>query len=356
MVLIRRILAVLLAATFAAAARSQPAPARTLIVATHVAPPFVMKSDGEWSGLSIELWRHIAEDLHLSYELRPLDSPDALIDAVASGKAGAAIAAITVTPARDLKVDFSQPYFSSGLAIAVPATEESGWRALFLAFFSWRFLSVVGGLVVILAAAAFGVWLCERRANPEQFGGGGLGGFGSAFWWSAVTMTTVGYGDKAPRTAGGRAIAIVWMFISVVMASSLTAHIASSLTLTRFEGRIHGPADLPRFTVATVDRSSAADYLRSREVAIVPCASLADALAAVESGKAEACVYDAPLLKYRITRYSDLMVLPGTFEERNYAIALPLGSPLRKAVNLSLLRYVQSESWRRLQTGYLGQP
>src|SRR5512146_2904815 len=102
-------------------------PPRPLVVATHVAPPFVMRTGDDWSGLSIDLWRRIAEDLHVTYELRAMDSPEAVVDAVASGQGDLAVAALTVTAARDRKVDFSQPYFSSGLAIAVPTSERSGW-------------------------------------------------------------------------------------------------------------------------------------------------------------------------------------------------------------------------------------
>ena len=69
---------------------------------------------------------------------------------------------------------------------------------------SWA--QVVMALSFVLLLAAFGVWLFERKANAEQFGGSPARGLGAAFWWSAVTMTTVGYGDKAPQTKGGRLV------------------------------------------------------------------------------------------------------------------------------------------------------
>jgi ABC-type amino acid transport substrate-binding protein len=40
-------------------------PSRELIVATKEAPPFAMKGpDGRWQGISIDLWRRTADQLH----------------------------------------------------------------------------------------------------------------------------------------------------------------------------------------------------------------------------------------------------------------------------------------------------
>ena len=70
------------------------------------------------------------------------------------------------------------------------------------------------------------MWLGERRRNQAQFGGTAAHGIGAGLWWSAVTMTTVGYGDKAPVTILGRLLGLVWMFAAIIIISSFTAAIA----------------------------------------------------------------------------------------------------------------------------------
>jgi voltage-gated potassium channel len=51
-------------------------------------------------------------------------------------------------------------------------------------------------------------------------------------WWSVVTVTTVGYGDKVPTTVEGRTIAMVVMLFGIGFLSVLTATIASRFIKT----------------------------------------------------------------------------------------------------------------------------
>lgn len=51
-------------------------------------------------------------------------------------------------------------------------------------------------------------------------------------WWAAVTVTTVGYGDKVPTTVEGRIIAMVVMLFGIGFLSVLTATIASRFIKT----------------------------------------------------------------------------------------------------------------------------
>jgi voltage-gated potassium channel len=48
-----------------------------------------------------------------------------------------------------------------------------------------------------------------------------------ALWWSFVTITTVGYGDKFPVTTEGRIIAMVLMTVGVGLFGTFTGFIAS---------------------------------------------------------------------------------------------------------------------------------
>jgi voltage-gated potassium channel len=57
-----------------------------------------------------------------------------------------------------------------------------------------------------------------------------------ALWWSLVTITTVGYGDIAPVTAGGRVVGAITMLAGIGVLGVLTASIASLMISTKWEG------------------------------------------------------------------------------------------------------------------------
>ena len=205
--------------------------------------------------------------------------------------------------------------------------------------FSLQFFQVIAALVFLLFTIGALLWLVERKQNKEQFGGSAWRGIGAGFWWSAVTMTTVGYGDKAPVTFWGRIIGFIWMFSGIIIISGFTAAITSALTVDRLTTKIHGPEDLDNISVATVRGSSSASYLNNREIVFLKVNHIEEALEALEEDKVDAVVYDAPILQYLIRqeKKDNLQLLPGVFLPFYYGIALPESSTRNEAINVQLL-------------------
>ncbi len=83
---------------------------------------------------------------------------------------------------------------------------------------------VVAAVLLCLVFGAGGVFLAERDSPDAN-----INSFGDALWWSATTMTTVGYGDRFPTTPEGRGVAVALMFFGIAALSSLTAVIAATL-------------------------------------------------------------------------------------------------------------------------------
>lgn len=340
----------------AALAQPEPPPAGgVLIVGTKEAPPFAMKGDdGEWTGISIELWREVANRLGLRYELREYDL-QGLLEAVRTGQVAAGVAAVTITQEREEDMDFTHPIYSTGFGIALAPLQQPGWRDVAGRFLSLRFLGAAGFLLLVLFGAGALIWAVEHRANPEQFGG--RGGLFSGFWWAAVTMATVGYGDKVPKTVPGKVIGIVWMFVTVATLGTMIASLSSAITVSQLQSPILGPEDLHKASVATIPGSTSEQYLRQNRIRFRYAASLDEALRNVAEHKVDAVVYDAPLLRYLVTRdYRDrLEALPRTFGRQDYCIALPTGSLLREPINRVLLADATQSRLRDILFRYLEQ-
>lgn len=349
------ILVGLCAVASAAPAAPQPIADRPLIVGTKHSPPFAIKlADGTWTGISIELWQHVATELAIPFTFREHDLAG-LLDAVTTGTVDIAVGALTINAAREQQMDFTHPIYSTGLAIAVLPHHNAGLLSTIARVFSSNFVRVILALLLLLAVVGTLVWLAERRKNENQFGGGPVNGIGAGLWWSAVTMTTVGYGDKAPVTVAGRMLALVWMFTAIMVTSLFTASITSALTVDKLQSPIRGPDDLGTARVATLAGSTSAAYLDRKQIASRSVPDVLTGLKAVAAGDIDAMVYDAPILQYTAKHMlgGRVLVLP-EFKRQDYGFALPEGSTLREPLNRALLAEMNRERWQALISHYLG--
>lgn len=83
----------------------------------------------------------------------------------------------------------------------------------------------IAGFTLVTSAVAFTI--------AEDVGEGRrVGSFFDALWWSAATITTVGYGDIYPITAAGRVIAVFTMIVGISTLAVVTARIAQFLIKT----------------------------------------------------------------------------------------------------------------------------
>lgn len=85
--------------------------------------------------------------------------------------------------------------------------------------------------VVVWLTAAFVFYGFENETNPN------VRGIDDALWWSMTTLSTVGYGDLYPVTAGGRVIAFATMIIGVGVLGTLAATIATAFIEVRERGK-----------------------------------------------------------------------------------------------------------------------
>jgi polar amino acid transport system substrate-binding protein len=328
----------------------------TLLVGVMVAPPLCMKAaDNRWEGFSVELWNAVAQQIGIPSEFREFKNLQLLLDALAKREIDV-IPSMVVKERFESTMDFSQSYLKSGLSIAVPAEGvEYRWVRILEGIFSKHILKAIGFLTMMSLIAGIIVWLFERHRNSEMFGEGTVEGIGHGIWWAMVTMTTVGYGDKAPRTIGGRIVALIWMIFSIIFIASFTANITASLTISDLKGKVHGFNNLYNARVGSISGSEGFDYLTKQGITVIPIENYQEGLQAVASKKIDAFVQDEHILRLLVKSEfpGRVQVLPGTFDEYFVSIALQEKSPLRKQINKALLKVMQTQNWTEWKNRYL---
>jgi len=328
--------------------------AEELVVGVKESPPFAMQVDGKWQGITVDLWRQLADEMGLSWHWQQQDLAG-LLDGVEHGDIDVGIGALTITAGRESVMDFSHPFYSTGIGIAVPRQE--GVVSFLSGLVSTAMLRTLAALALLLMAVGALLWWFERKRNPDQFGGHWPQGLASGFWWSAVTMTTVGYGDKAPVTTGGKLVALVWMFAGLILISGFTTAITTALTVNQLgNSPISSAEDLARARLITIADTASSEALTQRYLTFATASSLSEALQRVASGEFDAVVYDEPILRYLISRdaASPLTVLPFTIERQDYGVALVSASPLREPLNIALQDYLHSPAWKTSLYRYMG--
>ncbi len=330
---------------------------RVLRVVTKPLAPFVMKNGSAWQGFSIDLWERIAQELNLKYEWVEVATVTDQLDAVRSGTADVAIAGISMTREREQLVDFSHPYFNSGLQIMVSGTANHSIVDVLSHLVSPALLEILGIAFLFLLIMAHIILLTERGLNanmPKSY----LPGIWEALWWSLSTIGTLEYGDRTkPKSAWHRLFAMFWIALSIILIAQFTASITASLTVQQLTGTINGPNDLPGKRIATVRGSTGAKYLDALHQSYTPVERIEDAYALLENDSVQAIVYDAPVLLYYASTAGKGKVetVGATFQEETYGIALPIGSPLRKQINEALLTLKQDGTYDTLYQKWFGE-
>ena len=364
-----RILAACLLCTLAAlniSARAQPASApgggeagdaAPLRVAVKHTPPYVIvdeeqTGDDRYTGILIDLWTGIAGEASIDFEYTEMTLSD-MLDALEAGEVDLVATPLTMTAEREERIDFTHPFETAGLGVAVRLGEAGGVWTIVKNFPYGPFLAVIGGISLVFLLVGVVIWLAERKRNSEQFNPD-MTGIGSGFWWSAVTLTTVGYGDKAPLTPMGRFIGIVWMFVSLFAISAFTAAITSTLTTTSLRSGLESPRDLRDRLTGVVQGSVAEASLKDRGI---PTRSFPNARASVQAladGEVDAAVHDRTVLLYLTSgEVTGVETVSLEFERRQQAWGLRPEFAQRETVNRALLDRLGSGAFDRLREAYL---
>ena len=323
----------------------------TIFVVLSKSPPFINQEKNGFNGLSVWLWEEVAKDLGINFVYQEAALHDLLSD-LRTEAAHISINPLSISSERLERLHFGLPFYASNSAVLIHERNfvSRSWSAI-KAIFSPDFLRVIGLLFCLLFIFGLLVWYFERRGNHDEFERSWKGIL-SGIWWSAVTMTTVGYGDKSPKTLGGRVVALIWMFTAVVTISGFTASIASSLTVNSIADNIESLDELQHVKMACIEGSLTELYLKEHRFdKLVRFETPDSAVAALNNREIEAFAYDEPILRYEMEAgdYRHVKMLPFKFGQQFYSFVFSdgLDEEMRTKIIRTTQKILESPGWEK---------
>lgn len=245
-------------------AQEPAAPAKKLTVLLKPAKPFAFGKADAPEGFSVDLWKRVALETRLDYEFKEVESVPALIDGLKTNQADVGCGALSITAERETFIDFSHPFYKSGLQIMINNTKAS---SPFRAFLKLDIFKILGVLLIAIVINTFILWYFERgKTDPSFPDDKPVVGILNAAWWSVSMLITLGCENIAPTRVAGRLLGIVWMLAGVALYSYVTATITSTMTVNTLQSDIKTVSDLHGEDVGTVKGSSSVDFLKGNEI------------------------------------------------------------------------------------------
>ncbi len=310
--------------------------------------PFVFK---DTRGFCIDMAKAICERNGLKPKFVFYETVQEVLKAVETGECDINFSGITITAKREKNLDFSHPFFDSGLIVAVKENPDNRWMS-----FALKILKVIGYSLLIfligLTVVAHAIWFLEKSDNdPKSFPTHYKRGILDAYWWAVVTMTTVGYGDKCPKKIIGRVIASVWMIIGIIWFAAFTATLTSSMTINQIGyGEIKGLNDLGDKSVSVIKGTTSENFMHYHDVTLMLAESFDDLVKSLKTGNVDAVVYDAPALMYIAKKDPSIKVVGKMFDEQRYGVVFPQGgqSPYKEMFNIAILEMQSSGEYQKI--------
>ena len=143
-------------------------------------------------------------------------------------------------------------------------------EAMFSALVHPSVTSMLCVYFLLILISAHIVWLSERlekTGNTDEFPLSYVGGIDDAMWWSVVTATSTGYGDKVPKGVVSRVWGSIWMNAGIVVFALLAGQFASMLSESQADPQLYSLADISpdtRVAVMADVAQQATFYLHGR--------------------------------------------------------------------------------------------
>jgi ionotropic glutamate receptor NMDA 3A len=163
-----------------------------------------------------------------------------IIGDLVSGAADMSFAALSVSSSRSEVIDFSAPYYFSGVSFLAAPTQKSEipLLAFLLPFSTELWITIFTSLNITAMAVAVYEWLSPFGLNPWGRKRSKNFSIASALWvmWGLLCGHLVAF--KAPKSWPNKFLINVWGGFSVIFVASYTANIAALIAGLFFQNDV----------------------------------------------------------------------------------------------------------------------
>ncbi len=336
---------------------SDPATAaQPLSVGVYVHPPFVMKADGGFQGMAIDLWQWLATQLELESEYVEFSNVGELVNATASGEVDVALTNMTVTKERAEQIDFTHPWFDAGQRIMVNEDAGGGFSDLVAGLSESGHLRAYAWIAIVIVIATILVTLFDRHFDkdfPRRWRDGLAEGF-----YTVMSVATSGKPPARRNLFGwlGRFWQGLWLVCGIAVLAYVTSSVTSVMTTLSLTNQINTVADLPGRPVGVQPGSVSEEYARQAGLNIRPFEHIDEAVEALTNGRIDAIIGDAPVLEYyaHTNPQRAVTVVGPIFAPDKYALGLTRQNELTRPLTVELIGAHESGLIEDLRTQYFG--
>lgn len=317
--------------------------------------PFV-NSGSTPEGVAVDIWEKIAAENGWVFDYIRFDTVEQGVSAVADGSIDVLVGNAPINKDNLTRVEFSQPFFHSGLQILTSDKDKTLQSRLFSDIKDLAKLEIFWIILASILILTTVVYFFERKHNPD-FPKGRKEGIAEAFYYVMTLALTGKSVYKGFPGVLGRMVLLLWVLLGIISVAYVTSSITSAMTVEKLSNEIENPRDLQRKTVAVIADSPAEIFVKNAGIDEIPAKDIEDAVNNLLSKQADAVVADAAVLQaydFNNPRLP-LRVVGRVFEVENYGFAMPIGSPLRMPLNRELAKMQESQEMQTILAGYFGE-
>lgn len=310
-----------------------------LAVGLYLSPPFVMEQDGAYTGMAIDLWTLLADELGLAYNYEVFPTLSALVTATETSAVDVAVTNLTITRDRAERIEFTHPWFDAGLRVMVHDDAGASFWSIVQGLATSGHLRAYAWIGGVILLATLLLTLFDRRFD-KNFPKGWRDGVAESFY-TVMSVATSGRSPSRKNLFGwlGRIWQALWLVCGVAVLAYVTSSVTSVMTTLALTTEIDGVSDLPGKAVGAFEGSVAETYLQNAGMRPRRYADVEGAVAALTAGRIDAIVADAPVLEYYAHSHPEqaISVVGAIFEPDKYGFGLPSGSPLARPLTIALI-------------------